>query len=160
MVAQVWREVLKIDRIGIYDNFFELGGHSLLATRVVARLRGNFNIDLPLRKLFELPTVAGLTVHIDFLRRNQNGVSIPSIKLVPRDRSIPLSFSQRRLWFRQKLHGNLTAYNIPATFRIKGDLNISALEKALSEIVNRHEVFAHAHYRNRRGNRFKKLYHH
>ena len=140
MVAQVWREVLKIDRIGIYDNFFELGGHSLLATRVVARLRGNFNIDLPLRKLFELPTVAGLTEHIDFLRRNQNGVSIPSIKPVPRDRSIPLSFSQRRLWFLQKLDPNLTAYNIPATFRIKGDLNISALEKALSEIVNRHEV--------------------
>jgi amino acid adenylation domain-containing protein len=140
MVAQVWREVLKIDRIGIYDNFFELGGHSLLATRVVARLRGNFNIDLPLRKLFELPTVADLAEHIDFLRRNQSGVSIPSIKPVPRDRSIPLSFSQRRLWFLQKLDPNLTAYNIPATFRIKGDLNISALEKALSEIVNRHEV--------------------
>ena len=73
LVAQVWREVLKLEKIGVYDNFFDLGGHSLLATRVVARLRSNFNIDLPLRKLFELPTVAGLAEHIDFLRRHQSG---------------------------------------------------------------------------------------
>ena len=140
LISQVWREVLKIDRIGIYDNFFDLGGHSLLATRVVARLRNNFSIDLSLRKLFELPTVAGLAEHIDFLRRNQRGVSVPPIVRVPRDRSVPLSFSQRRLWFLQKLDPNLTAYNIPATFRIEGDLNVSALEKALSEIVHRHEI--------------------
>jgi amino acid adenylation domain-containing protein len=140
LVAQVWREVLKLDKIGVYDNFFELGGHSLLATRVVARLRSNFNVDLPLRKLFELPTVAGLAEHIDFLRHNQSGVSVPPIMPVSRDRAIPLSFSQRRLWFLQKLDPNFTAYNIPAIFRIEGDLNISALEKALREIVNRHEV--------------------
>ena len=120
LVAQVWREVLKLEKIGVYDNFFELGGHSLLATRVVARLRSNFNVDLPLRKLFELPTVAGLAEHIDFLRRNQSGVSVPPIVPVPRDRAIPLSFSQRRLWFLQKLDPNLTAYNIPATFRVTG----------------------------------------
>ena len=107
LVAQVWREVLKLEKIGVYDNFFDLGGHSLLATRVVARLRSNFNIDLPLRKLFELPTVAALAEHIDFLRRNQSGVSVPPIVPVPRDRPIPLSFSQRRLWFLQKLDPNL-----------------------------------------------------
>ena len=140
LVAQVWREVLKLEKIGVYDNFFELGGHSLLATRVVARLRSNFNVDLPLRKLFELPTVAGLAEHIDFLRRNQRGVSVPPIVPVPRDRAIPLSFSQRRLWFLHKLHPNLTAYNIPASFRVTGALSIEALEQALKEIVNRHEV--------------------
>ena len=107
LVAQVWREVLKLEKIGVYDNFFELGGHSLLATRVVARLRSNFNVDLPLRKLFELPTVAGLAEHIDFLRHNQSGVSVPPIVPVPRDRPIPLSFSQRRLWFLQKLDPRL-----------------------------------------------------
>ena len=107
LVAQVWREVLKLEKIGVYDNFFELGGHSLLATRVVARLRSNFNVDLPLRKLFELPTVAGLAEHIDFLRRNQSGVSVPPIVPVPRDRAIPLSFSQRRLWFLHKLRSQL-----------------------------------------------------
>src|SRR5262249_26396139 len=77
LVAQVWREVLKVEQIGVYDNFFDLGGHSLLATRVVARLRSNFNVDLPLRKLFEFPTVAGFAEHIEFLRLNQRDISIP-----------------------------------------------------------------------------------
>jgi amino acid adenylation domain-containing protein len=140
LVAQMWREVLKLDKIGVYDNFFELGGHSLLATRVVARLRSNFNVDLPLRKLFELPTVAGLAEHIDFLRRHRSGISVPPIVPVPRDRPLPLSSSQRRLWFLQKLDPGLIAYNIPATFRITGALNISALEQAFGEIVNRHEI--------------------
>ncbi len=79
LVAQVWREVLKVEKVGVYDNFFDLGGHSLLATRVVARLRNNFSIDLPLRKLFESPTVAGLAEHIDFVCRNQGGISVPAI---------------------------------------------------------------------------------
>ena len=140
LVAQVWREVLKLEKIGVQDNFFDLGGHSLLATRVVARLRTNFKIDLPLRKLFELPTVAALAEHVDFLSRSKSGVSVAPISPVSRDRPIPLSFSQHRLWFLHKLDPNLTAYNIPATFRIEGDLNISALEKALREMINRHEV--------------------
>jgi len=139
LVAQVWREVLKLDKIGVYDNFFELGGHSLLATRVVARLRTNFDIDLPLRKLFELPTVAALAEHVDFLRRNQSGVSVPPIMPVPRDGPLPLSFSQQRLWFLHKLNPEFTAYNIPAVFDIKGQLNVPALERALNEIIMRHE---------------------
>ena len=140
LVAQVWREVLKAEKIGVYDNFFDLGGHSLLATRVVARLRTNFSIDLPLRKLFESPTVAALAEHIDFLRRHQSGVSVPPIVPVSRDRPMPLSSSQRRLWFLQKLDPGLIAYNIPATFRIIGALNVLALKQALDEIINRHEI--------------------
>jgi amino acid adenylation domain-containing protein len=140
LVAQVWREVLKAERVGVYDDFFDLGGHSLLATRVVARLRANFSIDLPLRKLFELPTVAGLAEHIDFLRRHQWGISVPPIVPVSHDRPIPLSSSQRRLWFLQKLHPGLIAYNIPATFRITGAVNVEALKQALDEVVNRHEI--------------------
>jgi amino acid adenylation domain-containing protein len=140
LVAQVWREVLKVEEVGVYDNFFDLGGHSLLATRVVARLRNNLSIDLPLRKLFELPTIAALAEHIDFLRRNQSGVRIPPILPASRDRPLPLSFSQRRLWFLHKLDPNLTAYNIPAVFRITGTLNIPVLEQALNEIVARHEI--------------------
>jgi amino acid adenylation domain-containing protein len=139
LVAQVWREVLKLDKIGIHDNFFEVGGHSLLATRLVARLRANFNIDLPLRKLFELPTVAQLTSHIEVLRLYERGVRIPAILPVPRDRPIPLSFSQRRLWFLEKLDPGLPGYNMPATFEIKGVLDIPVLERALNEIINRHE---------------------
>jgi len=140
LVAQVWRAVLKLEKVGVHDNFFDLGGHSLLATRVVARLRSNFNIDLPLRKLFEFPTVASLAEHVDLLRRNQSGISVPPIVPVRHDRPLPLSFSQRRLWFLHKLDPGLTAYNIPATFRITGILSVPALEKALNDIIKRHEV--------------------
>ena len=140
LVAQVWREVLKRDKIGVYDNFFDLGGHSLLATRVVARLRSAFQIDLALRKLFELPTVAGLAEHIETLRRNAAGTFIPPLVPIARSQSLPLSFSQRRLWYLQKVDSNLSAYNIPAAFRIRGDLNHAALEQALNEVIERHEV--------------------
>src|SRR5262249_31585715 len=85
-------------------------------------------------------TVAGLAQHIDFLLRNQKGISVPPIVPVPRDRPMPLSSSQRRLWFLQKLDPGLIAYNIPATFRITGALNVAALKQALDEIVNRHEI--------------------
>ena len=140
LVAQVWREVLKLDKIGVYDNFFELGGHSLLATRAVVRLRNNFNVDLPLRKLFELPTVAVLAEYVDFLRRNQIGVTVPPIVHASREQPIPLSFSQRRLWFLHKLDRDLTAYNMAAIFHLKGRLNITALEFGLNEMITRHEV--------------------
>src|SRR5262249_29089743 len=125
LVAQVWREVLKLEKIGVHDNFFELGGHSLLAARAVARLRTNFSSDLPLRKLLDSPTVAALAKHIDFLRRHQSGISVAPIVPVPRDRPIPLSSSQRRLWFLQKLDPGLIAYDIPATFRITGALKVA-----------------------------------
>jgi amino acid adenylation domain-containing protein len=140
LVAQVWREVLQRDKIGIHDNFFDLGGHSLLATRVVARLQSNFRVDLPLRKLFERPTIASLAEHIDTLRRSSAGtVSTPMVP-VTRNQPLPLSFSQRRLWYLQKVDTNLTAYNIPAAFRIRGDLDSAALEQALNNVITRHEV--------------------
>src|SRR4030095_11429249 len=114
LVAQIWREMLKLDKIGVHHNFFDLGGHSLLATRVVARLRNNFDIDLALRKLFELPTVAALAEHIDELLQNQSGTTAPRIVPVARDRVLPASFSQQRLWFLRELDPESTAYNISA----------------------------------------------
>jgi amino acid adenylation domain-containing protein len=140
LVAQIWREVLKLDKIGIHDNFFELGGHSLLATRVAARLRNTFAVDLALRKLFELSTVAALAEYIDHLRHSQSGTSTARITPVDRTQPFPLSFSQRRLWYLQKVDANLSAYNIPAAFRIRGDLDKGALEQALNEMIARHEV--------------------
>jgi amino acid adenylation domain-containing protein len=140
LVTQIWCELLKCDRIGVHDNFFELGGHSLLATRVVARLRSNFGVDLPLRKLFELPTIAGLTEYIDRLRCSSAGTSIPPIVPVDRNQPLPLSFSQRRLWYLQRVDPNLSAYNIPAAFRIRGDLDSSTLEQALTDVIARHEI--------------------
>src|SRR5262249_40595410 len=141
LVAQVWRDVLKLDKIGVHDNFFDLGGHSLLATRVVARLQSNFHVELALRKLFELPTVAELARYIDALRRSGAGAVIAPVVPIPRDRPLPLSFSQRRLWFLQRVDTNLTAYNIPAAFRINGELDRRALEQAINDLIARHEVF-------------------
>jgi acyl carrier protein len=95
LVAQIWRELLKRDRIGVCDNFFELGGHSLLATRVVARLQNNFQVDFPLRKLFELPTVAGLAAYIDKLRRSSAGTSImPIVRAASYERSMMRPFAK------------------------------------------------------------------
>jgi acyl carrier protein len=66
-IVEIWREVLSLDRVGIHDNFFELGGHSLLATQVISRLREAFRVELPLRSLFERPTIAGLADQVDIL---------------------------------------------------------------------------------------------
>ncbi len=140
LVAQEWREVLKVENVGVYDNFFDLGGHSLLATRVIARLRRTFSVAIALRELFELPTVAGLAEHIDFLRRSGSTVTLTPIVPVERNQALPLSFSQRRLWYLQKVAPNLSAYNIPGAFRIKGSLDCAALEQAFSEMIARHDV--------------------
>ncbi|MBM2804326.1 MAG: non-ribosomal peptide synthetase, partial [Deltaproteobacteria bacterium] len=140
LIAQVWREILKLDKISVHDNFFELGGHSLLATRVVARLRSSFHVDIALRKLFELPTVAGLAQHVDILRHSEFGSNIAPVVPVDRTQLLPLSFSQRRLWYLQKVDTNLSAYNIPAAFCVKGDLDSAVLEQALNEMIARHEV--------------------
>jgi amino acid adenylation domain-containing protein len=140
LTAQVWKEMLKLEKIGVFDNFFELGGHSLLATRIIARLRNNFSIDIPLRKLFELPTIAALAEHIEALRREENGFAVRPIMPVSRDRDLPLSFSQHRLWFLHELDSNLAAYNMPSIFHIKGPLDASVLETALNSLIARHEV--------------------
>lgn len=139
LVAQVWRDVLGVDAIGVYDNFFYLGGHSLLATRVAARLRANFKIELALRKLFELPTVAALAAHIDEQRRFQDGLYSAPIVALPRHGDLPLSSAQQRLWFLQKLGADASAYNIPAAHRIYGRLNVGALESAMNAMIARHE---------------------
>ena len=140
LVAQVWREALRRHRLGVNENFFQLGGHSLLATRVVARLRGQFNVDLALRKIFERPTVAGLADEIALLRRNRRGTAVVPMARSACDGNLPLSFSQRRLWFLQKLDGDLAAYHIPAVFRIDGDLDVAALAQGLNLVTARHEA--------------------
>ena len=139
-VAAIWAEVLGIDPIGIHDNFFALGGHSLLATQVVSRLRQALNVEIALRDLFETPTVAGLAAQIDALHQ-VNGAAA-AVEIPAADRSLPLALShaQERLWFLDQLDGNHSAYNIPAALRLRGTLDIAALEHTLHEIVRRHEV--------------------
>ena len=144
VVAQVWREVLDIERFGVFEDFFDLGGHSLLAARVAARLRRTFGVELPLRRLFEAPTVAGLAREIDALRSGRRGVALPGIVPARRTGPVPLSFAQRRLWFLHKLEPDLAAYNMPAAHRIHGPLHVALFERALHQIIHRHEVLRSA----------------
>ena len=114
VVAGIWPEVLGVDRVGVEDDFFELGGHSLLATQVMARLRESFDVDVPLRALFEVPSVGGLSERVTALRSEGIGVEAPPLESVVRDGDLPLSFFQERLWFLDQLEGLGSAYNVPA----------------------------------------------
>ena len=94
LLAGIWQEVLVLDRVGIHDDFFALGGHSLLATRVIARVRHALAIDLPLRALFESPTIAGLAAHVEEARRGGLGLpTVPPPRPAPREAPVPLSFA-------------------------------------------------------------------
>ncbi|NPC81124.1 amino acid adenylation domain-containing protein, partial [Pyxidicoccus fallax] len=139
LLADLWREVLGVERVGVHDNFFALGGHSLLATRVASRVRGVLNAELPLRALFEVPTLALLAERIEAASR-PTGTPRPPLVPVPRTGDLPLSFAQQRLWFLDRLRPDSAVYNLPAAVRLDGDLNVEALERALSELVRRHEV--------------------
>jgi acyl carrier protein len=138
-LAAIWAELLRRERIGRNENFFDIGGHSLLATQVVSRLRRTFEVDLPLRTLFETPTVAGLARAIE-AAQNEPGVSaVPGIVPVSRDRDLPLSYAQQRLWVLDQIEPNNPMYNIARGWRLKGVLNGEALRLSLNEIVRRHE---------------------
>src|SRR5208283_1645485 len=138
LLAAIWTQVLAVERVGIYDNFFQLGGHSLLATQVVSRIREALQVEMPLRRLFEAPTVAGLAENIDTVRGA--GLQAPPIVPVPRDGELPLSFAQQRLWFIDQLEPGGSVYNFPAAVRLKGPLNLIALRQSLNTIVKRHEA--------------------
>ncbi|MBD1938355.1 non-ribosomal peptide synthetase [Microcoleus sp. FACHB-68] len=140
VIAGIWTEVLHVERVGIDDNFFELGGHSLLATQVISRLREALQIELPLRYLFESPTVAGLGERINAANVKEKSLKAPPIVSASRPKELPLSFAQQRLWFLDQLAPGDPAYNIPAAVHLKGELNVPALEKSLNEIIYRHEV--------------------
>jgi amino acid adenylation domain-containing protein len=139
IIGAIWADVLKLDQVGVHDNFFELGGHSLLATQVVSRIRQTFQTDLPLRTLFEAPTVAGLAEKTLALQGGAQKMQTPPLKPASRDQALPLSFAQQRLWFLDKLEPNNPLYNVPHVVRLTGALNVAALEKALNFIVARHE---------------------
>ncbi len=140
MVAEIWADVLKLERIGTNENFFELGGHSLLGTRVISRIRESFGMDVPLRAMFDSPTIAGLAKAIEDLRHAEDGRLAPPLVPVPRDRGLPLSFAQERLWFIDQLNPLSTLYNVSIALRLNGELNRAAVEGALHSLVERHEI--------------------
>jgi len=137
-LAGIWAEVLGVERVGVDDDFFALGGHSLLATRVLSRVREAFGVEARLRMLFEAPTVAGLAARVEALRRDGLDPAPPVVP-VARDGAPPLSFAQERFWFLDRMPGG-AAYVIPSVLWMEGALDAAALERALGEIVRRHEA--------------------
>ncbi|HEX8337890.1 MAG TPA: amino acid adenylation domain-containing protein, partial [Pyrinomonadaceae bacterium] len=139
-VAGVWQELLGIERVGVNDDFFELGGHSLLATQVASRIKSTFDVDLPLRVLFESPTAADLARQVQLALPEEPARQVPPV--VPADRSgpLPLSYAQQRLWFIDQLEPGSPLYNIPLALRLTGRLDVAAAESSLNEIIRRHEV--------------------
>jgi amino acid adenylation domain-containing protein/non-ribosomal peptide synthase protein (TIGR01720 family) len=140
MVANIFSEVLDIKLVGAADNFFELGGHSLIATQVISRIRDHLNIELPLRDLFQTPTVEKLAETIEKALLQKDGVEPLPIVVVPRVQDLPLSFAQQRLWFLDQLEPESSMYNIPMAFRLRGPLDISSFERTITEIIKRHEI--------------------
>ncbi|NPD24476.1 non-ribosomal peptide synthetase, partial [Corallococcus exiguus] len=134
-LAAIWAEVLRVPRVGVRDNFFALGGHSLLATQVVSRIRKELGAELPLRTLFEAPTLEALARRLETAERPLP-VALASIANAGPS---PLSFAQQRLWFIDQLEPGSALYNVPVAVRLEGELDVGALDWALREIVRRHE---------------------
>ncbi|MEM6398884.1 MAG: amino acid adenylation domain-containing protein [Cyanobacteria bacterium P01_D01_bin.116] len=137
-LVDIWAELLGLEKVGINDNFFELGGHSLLATQVISRINKTFDIELPLRRIFEFPTLAKLAKSIENEKVGSN--QDRPIQRVSRNIELPLSFGQQRLWFINTLDPNSFAYNGFTALRMQGRLNTIALEDSVNEIIRRHEV--------------------
>jgi len=138
-VAAIWSEVLGLPQIGVRDDFFERGGHSLLATQVMSRVRDVLGVGLPLRTLFEAPTVEGLAQAIEAARRDGEEEEAPALRKLPRTDDLQLSFAQQRLWFLDQMQAG-AAYNIHYALRLQGRLDRAALRASLEEIVRRHEA--------------------
>ncbi|MCP3958279.1 MAG: amino acid adenylation domain-containing protein [bacterium] len=139
-LAAIFGEALELDRVGVHDDFFSLGGHSLLASRVASRTWRDLGVELPLRAIFEHPTVAGLSEVVEELTSQGTGAATAAIEPVARGGDLALSFGQERMWFLHRMQPSSTAYNLPMRLRLKGSLDAGALGRALSEIVRRHEV--------------------
>ncbi|RKI51355.1 amino acid adenylation domain-containing protein, partial [Corallococcus sp. AB049A] len=136
-LAALFAEVLRVERVGIRDDFFALGGHSLLATQVVSRVRAAFAVELPLRALFEAPTVEGLAPKLAGARSVALGA--PPLRPSPREGILPLSFAQQRLWLLDQLQPGDISYNIPTALRLTGQLDVESLRHAFEALVDRHE---------------------
>ncbi|MBZ5490384.1 MAG: amino acid adenylation domain-containing protein [Acidobacteriia bacterium] len=139
-LAELWADILRVERVGIHDNFFRLGGHSLSITQVIARIREALSLELPVQAMFEQPTIAALAKKLQDAGGINDGFAPPRITRSSRKEPLPLSFAQQRLWFLDQIEPGSRVHHIPTLLRLKGSLNIEVLSAALDEIVRRHEI--------------------
>ncbi|HST57838.1 MAG TPA: condensation domain-containing protein, partial [Longimicrobium sp.] len=138
-LAGIWAEVLHAERVGVRDSFFALGGHSLLAIRMVSRVRGVLGVELPVRVVFEAPTVAEMAARVEEMLLTAPAVPW-AMPLADRTGPLPLSFAQERMWVLQQLDPSSGAYNLGTPMRLRGALNADALRRSIAALVARHEA--------------------
>ncbi|MGC0365274.1 amino acid adenylation domain-containing protein [Rhodococcus sp. 27YEA15] len=139
-VVAIFADLLGRDRVGADDGFFELGGNSLLATRVVARINAEYGISVDIRNFFDAPTAGELAVYIDDARTSEDGKA--HVPLAPRERPdlVPLSLAQQRMWFLNRFEPDSAVDHIPVALRLSGALDVDALQGALEDLIERHEI--------------------
>ncbi|HYN22225.1 MAG TPA: SDR family NAD(P)-dependent oxidoreductase, partial [Thermoanaerobaculia bacterium] len=139
-LAAIWADVLGLDRVGAADDFFELGGHSLLGTRLMSRVREVFHVEIPLGKLFDLPTVTDFAAMIGPRTADAGASERKAIPPLRRGVDLDLSFAQERLWFLEQLEPGSPLYNLSRVLRVEGPLDCAVLALCLGEVVRRHEA--------------------
>ena len=150
VIADIWKRVLKIEKVGIYDDFFDLGGHSLLAARAVAGLEEVFHKGISIREFFEAPTISTMAELIANCQIDQRQANLPPIVRVARDRVFPLSIAQKQVWALDQLFPGALFSHMPYGYRLLGPLDLEALKRSVQEIVERHEAFRMV-FRERKG---------
>src|SRR5262249_11252245 len=139
-VAELFGELMRVERVGAEDDFFALGGHSLLATQLLSRLRRAVGVELGLRALVEAPTVRRLSERIEGAGLRSEVAALPALFSRQWGEKQPLSHAQQRLWLLQQLEPSSTAYNVATALRIRGELDVGALERAFEQVIGRHEA--------------------
>ncbi|MEL6750282.1 MAG: condensation domain-containing protein, partial [Pseudomonadota bacterium] len=135
-LAEIWADTLKLQQVSLTDHFFHAGGHSLLGTQLVTRIRQALQVELPLAVLFDHPTLGELAHWLD---QQQQDATLPPILPQPAEAPRVLSYAQQRLWFLAQLEGQSATYNMPMALRLQGKLHVTALQKTLCYLVERHE---------------------
>ncbi|MCF5665397.1 amino acid adenylation domain-containing protein [Pseudomonas marginalis] len=136
-VAAIWADILGVERVGLTHHFFELGGHSLLAMQVVSRIRQALRLEVPLKLLFEQPRLEGFVAALT--TQAPGAPTAPALLPVGRDQQLPLSYAQERQWFLWQLEPQSAAYHIPSALRLKGQLDLGALQRSFDTLLARHE---------------------
>ncbi|HEX5745893.1 MAG TPA: amino acid adenylation domain-containing protein [Archangium sp.] len=139
-LARLWSSLLELEQVSVHDNFFHLGGHSLLATQLLTRVNETFRLQLPLRRIFEAPTLAQQAEVVEATLRNGATDLRPELRPIPRGGDLQISSTQERIWLMEQLHPGNLAYRILVSYRITSPLDVAVLQRSLDELLRRHEA--------------------